>query len=331
MIVDINTRIWASPEELGEPMAAQLRRRRVEPWNRPHASIQDHAEAMQPVSRCAILGLEAQQLDALIDIDTIAEHVARDPEKHLGFAGIDPTTGRCMKRLNEAMEAGLVGVTMSPAAAGFHPADTDAMELFEACEHEALPVIIEATASVARGAKMEFAPPLLLDEVARTFPDLKLVLTSLGDAWIDQGLALVSKHPTVYADLSGLINRPWQLYHALLTAHQRGVMNQIVFGSGFPFNEPEAVIVTLYSVNQITQGTQFPGVPREQLRSVVERDTLKCLGLEHLRTPPPPEVSPPLPEAASESKASSAETVEASEPKKKRRFKREPVTAEETS
>jgi hypothetical protein len=101
--------------------------------------------------------------------------------------------------------------------------------------------------------------------------------------------------------------RPWQLYNALLLAHQQGVMSQIVFGSGFPFCTPERAIVTLYSINTLIQGTHLPSVPREQLRSIVERDTLAVLGLRS-------RLAEPAEAATVEEESASDEDPNASDP-----------------
>lgn len=287
MIVDVHTRVWESSEQLGQAVES-LRRRRDEPWNRPCASVDEHDAAMEPVANAVILGFESQLLGASIPHEKVAEYVARDPARYLGFAGIDPTAGHCEQSLERAINLGLTGVVISPGAQGVHPSDTRAMALYEACQEKRLPVLVESGATLARASHMEFSLPYQLDEVARTFPELRIVLSSLGHPWIEQGLALIAKHPTVYADLSELIGRPWQLYNALVLAHQHGVMNQLVFGSNFPFCTPEKAIVTIYSVNTHVQGTHMPTVPREQLRSIVERDTLSCLGLPTPDGPPRP-------------------------------------------
>jgi predicted TIM-barrel fold metal-dependent hydrolase len=279
MIVDLHTRIWDSIEAMGASTAETYRRRQGEPWQRPSAPADLHAQAMEPVTYAAVLGFESDLLGGHIDAEAVHAAVQTQPQKYVGFVGIDPTRGKAVPRLEAALEMGLVGVTVSPAAAGFHPADTRAMELFEACQDRGVPVLIECSSMMSRDVKLEFALPYLLDEVARSFPRLKLVLSSFGQPWIEQGVALLAKHPCVYADVSGLVVRSWQLYNALVQAYQADVMGQVLFGSGFPFSDPQKAITTLYSVNTISQGTPLPSVPREQLRSVVERDTLAELGI----------------------------------------------------
>ncbi|WP_432799506.1 amidohydrolase family protein [Poriferisphaera sp. WC338] len=280
MIVDINTRIWESTEQLGPAISQQMRRRHITPWDKPAPSSDAHAEAMAKVETAIVLGFRSEYLDANIPHEKVAEYVALDPAKYLGFMGIDPSADKPIPSLQKGLDLGLVGVTISPSAQGYHPADTRAMELFEACEAQNIPVFIEFDAMLARDIKMEFGQPYLLDEVARTFPALNIIMTSLGHPWVEQAIALIGKHPTIYTDLSDLVRRPWQLYNALLLAHQQGVTNQIIFGSGFPFCTPEEAIMTLYSVNTLVQGMHLPSVPRENIRAIIERDTLKLLGLQ---------------------------------------------------
>jgi predicted TIM-barrel fold metal-dependent hydrolase len=278
MIVDVHTRVWDNADQLGRAEET-LRRRPSKPWQRPDASPDAHNTAMDPVSHALVLGFDSDYLGASITHEQVASYICKDPEKYLGIAGIDPTRGDAVKSLERARALGLVGVTVSPAAQACHPCDTRAMELYEACQAMKFPVLFEAATLLARDAKLEFAQPYLLDEVARTFPELKIVVTSLGNPWVHQCLTLLDKHPTVYADLSDLSARPWQLYNALILAHQQNATERILFGSNYPFCEPEKAMVSIYSINTFTQGTPLPSIPREQLRSIIERDTLVCLGL----------------------------------------------------
>jgi len=310
MIVDVHTRVWDSSAQLGRAEET-LRRRPSEPWSRPDASPDAHQEAMGPVVNALILGFDSAYLDACISHEQVAGYVRNDPEKFIGVAGIDPARGGAVASLERAQSLGLKAVTLSPAAQAFHPCDTRAMQLYEACQAMNVPVLFESATLLARDAKLEFAQPYLLDEVARSFPDLKIVVSALGEPWVHQCLTLIDKHPTVYADLSDLAGRPWQLYNALILAHQQDATGRILFGSNYPFNKPEDAIVSIYSINTFTQGTPLPSVPREQLRSIVERDALACLGLREPEaaqesTDPPEHETLKIPSAHSIKDADSA-------------------------
>jgi len=84
---------------------------------------------------------------------------------------------------------------------------------------------------------------------------------------------------------SGVAPNVWSLYNALQMALERRVTHKLLFGSGFPREAPETVIERIYSINSIRQGSSLPTAPREFLRSIIERDALRCLGIDHLSAP----------------------------------------------
>lgn len=278
MIVDLHTHVWDTPDQLGKA-AAERMRRLATPWAPADASVTSHERAMQPVQKAVVLGLVCRHIGANISLEQVAKVVARQPGRLAGFAGIDPMADNYLDLFEQAMAVGLAGVLISPAAQDFHPTHTRAMRLYDRCAQQGIPVMVHPGYTLAPDTKLEFDDPVLFDEVARSFPDLKLIIAQVGHPWIDQTLVMLSKHSQVYADLTDVIRRPWQLYHVLFMAHQQGVIGNLLFGSDFPFCTPERAITTIYSINTLTQGTHLPSVPREQLRSVVERDSLTCLGI----------------------------------------------------
>lgn len=279
MIVDTHTHLWQSPDQLGPSLTAALRRKLGERWAALDASPRAHAEAIEPVGVAFVLGLRSRYLDAAVPNDFLAEYVGKSPERLIGFAGLDPTEPDAVAQVEQVPAMGLSGVTIGPAWQDFHPADTRAMRFYEACEGLRLPVLIQSGTRLAADAKLEYARPYLFDEVARTFPKMKLIVGGCGLPWVDETHALIEKHEHVFTDLAGLCDRPWQLYNVLLQAYQTGVTERLLFGSGFPAITPGEAIETIYSLNRYAHGTALPSIPREKLRMIVERDTLKALGL----------------------------------------------------
>ncbi|MFK7789620.1 MAG: amidohydrolase family protein, partial [Phycisphaeraceae bacterium] len=158
MTIDLHTRLWTSTEQFGQSVAAQMRRRKIDPWDDHSADPDEHQQAMEPVTGAVLLGFESKLLGGSISHEQVAGYVNRDPDRLFGFAGIDPKSDiEPIKSLEQAIELGLVGVTVNPAAAGFHPTDTRAMSLFEACQQHGMPVLIECGTVMAREARMEFA------------------------------------------------------------------------------------------------------------------------------------------------------------------------------
>jgi len=198
----------------------------------------------------------------------------------VGFAGIDPTERDWMEELRIAQEElQLKGVTVSPALQDYHPTDTRAMRVYEECARRGMPVMFQLNHR-SPAAKMEYARPLLLDEVAREFPELRIVTSHLGYPWIEETIVLLGKHQNIYTDIAGLHRQQWLAYTGLLAAHEYDVIDKLLFGSDYPHRAPAECIEALYSINQLSSGTNLQTIPREQLRGIVERDTLNLLGIE---------------------------------------------------
>ena len=87
----------------------------------------------------------------------------------------------------------LAGVVVSPALQGFHPCDSRAMLLYEQCHNRGMPVFFLGAEPLCRDALMEYAQPHLLDEVARSYPNLRIVISQCGYPWMDEALALETR------------------------------------------------------------------------------------------------------------------------------------------
>ena len=75
-------------------------------------------------------------------------------------------------------------------------------------------------------------PVPYLDEVALTFPELKIVAGHIGHPWTDEMIGVAWKHENVFIDTSAYLPRyyPPQLLHYLKTYGKEKVM----FGTNFP-------------------------------------------------------------------------------------------------
>ncbi len=278
MIIDCHTRIWSSPGQLGIGSAGWLASKCGQ--ENLSADPGEHAAAARDVTKTLVWGFRSAHLKAEVPNSFLADYVAQHSREALGVAAIDPTDSDVMERLaNIAGRTEFAGITICPAAQGFHPADTRAFKVYEFCAERALPVFVEDGTDFAPQAILEFARPLLFDEIARSFPSLTIVIAAMGSPWTSETVALLAKQPGVYADVAALLRRPWDAYQALLTAHQHGVTDKLLFGSDFPFSTAAEAIERMYRINEITHGTGMPAVPREVLRSIVERDTLAELGI----------------------------------------------------
>ncbi|MCU0915962.1 MAG: amidohydrolase family protein, partial [Planctomycetes bacterium] len=195
---------------------------------------------------------------------------------------VDPTQDRLTDRslVSLADKQGFKGLVLYCAINGFHPAHSHAMRLYEAAREAGLPIFFHnCSHDLDAKAVLEYAQPYLLDEVARAFPNVKIVIGNMGVPFVEQTLAMVAKHENVFADLTIRPRKVWQTYNIVVAAYEQGVMDKLLFGSGSPLGNADQCIETLLGFNMLLADTKLPTVPRGSIRNVIERDTLDLLGI----------------------------------------------------
>jgi predicted TIM-barrel fold metal-dependent hydrolase len=75
---------------------------------------------------------------------------------------------------------------------------------YELAERYRLPIIFHTGDTYSPCAKLRYAHPLLVDDVAVDHPNVKFVLAHLGNPWLTDAAEVVYKNVNVWADLSGL-------------------------------------------------------------------------------------------------------------------------------
>lgn len=240
----------------------------------------EHLTAAEPVDKCIVLASVDETSQGVND--RLSDYVSKHKEKMVGFALVEPTKDKTtVKHLKTVKDKqGLKGSVLYCSGYGFHPTHSKAMRFYESSQSIGMPVFFHNGEPFGRDAMLEYAQPLLLDEVAREFSDLKIIIGTMGIPFLEQTLSLVGKHENVYADLTIRPSNVWQVYNIVMSAHERGVMNKLLFGSGFPFGSASECIETLLGFNKLLADTNLPTVPRGNIQSIIERDTLEVLGIE---------------------------------------------------
>ena len=249
----------------------------------------EHLSSADVVDKCIVLasygyGEPAQTAseDTTEQINKqLSQYVERYKQKMVGFAFVNPLVDDVSSKNIKASteKIGLKGLVLYCSYFAFHPAHTSAMQLYEAAQNLRLPVFFHNT-PVGQGGVLGYAYPFLLDEIARTFPELKIIVGNMGFPFYDQTLCLLAKHTNVFADLSVKPGNVWQIYNIVISAYEQGVMDKLLFGSAFPAAKAEDCMEALFGFNNLLVGANLPTVPRSVIQSVIERDTLKVLGIE---------------------------------------------------
>jgi predicted TIM-barrel fold metal-dependent hydrolase len=213
--------------------------------------------------------------------DTVAAFVSAAPTRRIGFLSVHPEVDGALDELERAhSDLGLKGIKLGPNYQVFDPLGKAALRVYELAEQRGLPILFHQGASPVREAPLRFAHPLLLDEIAIRFPELRVVMAHMGHPWQRETIVTIRKHPHVYADVSALFYRPWSFYEGLRLATEWGVLRKLLFGSDFPVATPAETAAGLRRVNDPIEGTGLPPVPTEQIEELIERDPLALLGLE---------------------------------------------------
>ncbi|WP_116201015.1 amidohydrolase family protein [Amycolatopsis circi] len=209
-----------------------------------------------------------------------AAFMANDPERRIGFMSVNPTAPEVFEEADRCRELGLVGVKLGPNYQNFDPLSQAALDFYGYCERHRLPILFHQGASPIRQAPLRYTYPLVTDEVALQFPELRIVMAHMGHPWGRETVVTIRKHPHVYADVSSIYLRPWVCYESLLAAQEWGVPHKLLLGSDFPIATTAEAIAGIRRVNDIVAGTALPKISDELIEGVIHADAVGALGLE---------------------------------------------------
>jgi predicted TIM-barrel fold metal-dependent hydrolase len=245
----------------------------------------EHLEAAETVDACIVLANAAESSEEVNK--KLSEYVGKHKEKMVGFGVVEASKDNVsVKHLTVLRDKlGLKGTVLYCSRCGFHPTHSRAMKFYESAEELGLPVFFHnGGASMEADAVLDYAQPYLLDEIARNFAGLKIIIGTMGVPFVEQTLSMAAKHKNVYADLTIRPSNVWQVYNIVVAAYEREVMDKLLFGSGFPMSNAGECIETLLGFNMLLADTNLPTVPRGNIQSIIERDTLELLGIKDKST-----------------------------------------------
>jgi predicted TIM-barrel fold metal-dependent hydrolase len=123
------------------------------------------------------------------------------------------------------------GIKLYPTYEHFYTNDRALYPLYSVAQSLGIPVMVHTGSSVFRGAKLKYGDPLVLDDVAVDFPNLKIVMAHSGRGfWYDRAFFLARLHENVYMEVAGL---PPQRLLEYFPEFERNA-DKIIFGSDWP-------------------------------------------------------------------------------------------------
>ncbi len=125
--------------------------------------------------------------------DWMAETVARYPDRLIGYAAVNPWQPGAAGEVRRAVvEKGLRGLKLHPFLHAYSIAQHDLVDpIFEVCRELGIPVVIH-------GAGEWSNMPLQFDEMARSFPEVTIVMAHMGTIWgFQEALLVAGRRPNI--------------------------------------------------------------------------------------------------------------------------------------
>jgi len=280
VIVDVHSHAWEYPAHFGDGFRAQARRARAGAEVDLTVRYDEYRRAAPPDTRTVVFGGKARLSGVWVDDDYVARYVAAHPDTLVGFLSVDPTQPGWERELEDGhRRLGLRGVKLLPMYAGFAPDDPRLDPLWAYATRHRLPVLLHTGTTFVAQAPLDCTLPRHVDRAAIRWPEVRIVMAHLGHPYEGECVAVARKHPHVYADVSALHYRPFQLYQSLMLVQEYGVWDKLLFGSDYPFTTVDASVAGLRGLNAMLEGTALPRLDPAAVERLIHRDALAVLGL----------------------------------------------------
>lgn len=143
----------------------------------------------------------------------------------------------------------------------YGPNSPNYVPYYELAARYEIPFIFHTGDNHSTLAKVKYAHPLLVDEVAVEHRNVNFVIAHFGNPWIIDAAEVVFKNENVWADLSGLLVGDEAYFR---NASERGVLLRLIerVKQGIEFTDRP---------DKFLYGTDWPLAPMRVYREVVER------------------------------------------------------------
>ncbi len=185
----------------------------------------------------------------VITNDTIAEFVRQFPERFVGVAAVNlEKPVEAVHELERAVkELGFKALRVVPWLWNRPPNDKFYFPLYVTCIELHIPFCTQVGHTGPLMPSEPGRPVPYLDEVALTFPELRIVAGHIGHPWTDEMIGVAWKHENVFIDTSAHAPRyyPAQLVQYLTTYGQ----DKVLFGTNFPQLSWEKCVQQVQAMN----------------------------------------------------------------------------------
>ena len=181
---------------------------------------------------------------AAVRSEEIAEVAAANSDVLIPFGSVDPHRPDALDEVRRLVALGVRGFKFHPNIQAFFPNDEAFYPLYAAIEEAGLPALFHTGHSGigsglpgGGGIRLKYSNPMLVDDVAVDFPELKIVLAHPSFPWQDEAISVALHKAQVYIDLSGW--SPKYFPPQLVRYANTQLRDRVLFGSDYPMITPD--------------------------------------------------------------------------------------------
>jgi uncharacterized protein len=174
---------------------------------------------------------KATGIQPVEDLSPILSH---NPDRFRLMANLNPHLHYpLVDELERQISLGAVGLKLHPVHGSFASNDRMLYPVYAYCEAESFPLVFHCGTSVFPGSTNRYADPALVEDVARDFPDLTIVLAHGGRGWwYDAAAFMTLMRENVWIEISGL--PPQKLPDYYKNYDFERLAQKMIFGTDWP-------------------------------------------------------------------------------------------------
>jgi predicted TIM-barrel fold metal-dependent hydrolase len=168
-----------------------------------------------------------------VPVRDVAELIEGAPDRVGGLYGIDPWSRMAgVREMEDAVRRqGFVGAHLHPYGFGLPLNDAAYYPFYAKCVELDVPLVVQVGHS-AESMPSALGRPLLIDDVALYFPELRIVAAHTGWPWVEELIALAWKHENVHVGTSAHAPKYWD--PALVRFLGSRGKGKVLFGTDYP-------------------------------------------------------------------------------------------------
>lgn len=285
LVVDVHIQAGVPGERL-DPFARSRLRRVLETraFNFDGSRSDETALGTDPIAAldeagvdviCLIAGDYNRALPAAIESygvtnDYVARLVERHPDRIVGTCSVDPVADSAAAawEIERCAAKGFRAVRLYPTVQQWDPRDERIYPVYRRCIELDMVVQIHMGWTPVVTAHLEYQRPWLLDEVGRTFPEMKLVISHLGYPYADECTCVIARHENFYCDISFWAPlHPSKILRMMVDFGSLCSFDKMLYGSSNVFFRTYPRVIR--SLNGMAERYGLPPIPETDLRKIM--------------------------------------------------------------